>query len=72
MKTVESTVRRNPGVRDPHTKRTIKSVIWPPTDKEKIIPIACKFTKGILRNFEFWAYDPTMAEDVIVTEEQSI
>ncbi|MFS7998863.1 hypothetical protein Hanom_Chr12g01159031 [Helianthus anomalus] len=72
MKTAESTIRRNPGVRDPHTKRTVKCVIWPPTDKEKIIPITCKFTERILKNFHFWAYDPKMAKAVIVTQEQSI
>ncbi|MFS7986617.1 hypothetical protein Hanom_Chr11g01012451 [Helianthus anomalus] len=68
MKRAEPTVVRNPGVRDPLTKRTISSVIWPATDKEKIIPIAKKFEKGILKNFKFWAYDPRMAEAVIVTE----
>ncbi|KAJ0749929.1 hypothetical protein HanPSC8_Chr05g0203131 [Helianthus annuus] len=72
MKTAEPTIRRNPRVRDPHTKRTVKSVIWPTTDKEKISPISKKFEKGILRNFKFWAYDPKMAEAVIVTEEQAI
>ncbi|MFS7955715.1 hypothetical protein Hanom_Chr07g00645891 [Helianthus anomalus] len=72
MKTTEPTVRRNPGVRDPHTKRTVKSIIWPTTDKEKIIPLAKKFERGILKNFKFWAYDPKMAEAVIVTKEQSI
>ncbi|MFS7935257.1 hypothetical protein Hanom_Chr05g00401341 [Helianthus anomalus] len=72
MKTAEPTVFRNPGVRDPHTKRTTRSVIWPATDKEKIIPIAKKFEKGIPKNFKFWAYDPKMVESVIVTEEQSI
>ncbi|MFS7919541.1 hypothetical protein Hanom_Chr03g00213851 [Helianthus anomalus] len=72
MKTVESEIRRNPSVRDPFTKRTVKSVIWPPTDKEKIIPISRKFAKGILKNFNFWAYDPKMAEAAIVTEEQLI
>ncbi|KAJ0570236.1 hypothetical protein HanHA300_Chr05g0175751 [Helianthus annuus] len=60
MKTAESEIQRNPGVRDRFTKRTVKSVIWPPTDKEKIIP---------LTNLKFWAYDLKMAEAVIVTEE---
>ncbi|MFS7999318.1 hypothetical protein Hanom_Chr12g01164661 [Helianthus anomalus] len=72
MKTVVSTLRRNPGVRDAHTKRTVKSVIWPPNDKEKTIPIARKFAKGILKNLHFWACDPKMAETVTVTQEQSI
>ncbi|MFS7920002.1 hypothetical protein Hanom_Chr03g00219191 [Helianthus anomalus] len=53
MKTAEPTVRRNPGVRDPFNKITVKSIIWPPTDKDNIIPIAKKFEKGILRNFKF-------------------
>ncbi|MFS8008279.1 hypothetical protein Hanom_Chr14g01270811 [Helianthus anomalus] len=55
MKTVESEIRRNPGVCDPFTKRTVKSVIWPPTEKEKIIPISRKFESGILKNFKFRA-----------------
>ncbi|MFS7996622.1 hypothetical protein Hanom_Chr12g01132051 [Helianthus anomalus] len=67
MKTIEPTVVRNPGVRDPHTKRTMKSVIWPATNKEKIIPISRKFEKGILKSFKFCAYDPKMAEAMIVT-----
>ncbi|KAJ0804369.1 hypothetical protein HanPI659440_Chr02g0037241 [Helianthus annuus] len=72
MKTAEPTIRRNPGVRDPQNKRTVKSVIWPAIDKEKIIPIAKKYERGILRNLKFWAYDPKMVEAAIVTEEQSI
>ncbi|MFS7964893.1 hypothetical protein Hanom_Chr08g00755711 [Helianthus anomalus] len=72
MKTAEPTIKRNLGVRDPHTKRTTRSVIWPATDKEKIIPLAKKFERGILKNFKFWAHDPKMPEVVIVTEEQSI
>ncbi|MFS7997275.1 hypothetical protein Hanom_Chr12g01139771 [Helianthus anomalus] len=72
MKIAESDIRRNPGVRDPITKRTVKSVIWPPTNKEKIIPLARKFEKGILINFKFWACVLKMAEAVIVTNEQSI
>ncbi|MFS7912496.1 hypothetical protein Hanom_Chr02g00130621 [Helianthus anomalus] len=62
MKVVESYLRKNPGVRDPRTKLTINVVIWPPTDKEKIIPIAPKFAKGILNNFHLWAYDPKMVK----------
>ncbi|MFS8023724.1 hypothetical protein Hanom_Chr16g01454821 [Helianthus anomalus] len=67
MKTAEPTVRRNPGVRDSFTRRTSKSVIWPPTAKEKIISLTRKYKKGILRNFRFWAYDACLAEAVIVT-----
>ncbi|MFS8033825.1 hypothetical protein Hanom_Chr17g01574141 [Helianthus anomalus] len=50
----------------------IKTVIGPPTDKEKIIPVARKFAKEILKTFKFWAYDLKMANVVIVTEEHSI
>ncbi|MFS7968813.1 hypothetical protein Hanom_Chr09g00801921 [Helianthus anomalus] len=39
MKTTLPTVKRNPGVRDPHTKRTVMSVIWLATDEKKIILI---------------------------------
>ncbi|MFS8034477.1 hypothetical protein Hanom_Chr17g01581561 [Helianthus anomalus] len=72
LKTAEPTVRRNPGVRDSFTKRTVKSIIWTPTDNKNILPITKKFEKGILKTFKFWAYDPRIAEAVIVTEEQSI
>ncbi|MFS7907299.1 hypothetical protein Hanom_Chr01g00069561 [Helianthus anomalus] len=53
MKTAEPIVRRNPGVRDSFNRRTVKSIIWPPTDKEKIIPLTRKFEKGILKKFKF-------------------
>ncbi|KAJ0747508.1 hypothetical protein HanOQP8_Chr05g0190321 [Helianthus annuus] len=33
MKYAESFVKKNHGVRDPHTRRTIMTVIWLPTDK---------------------------------------
>ncbi|MFS8024485.1 hypothetical protein Hanom_Chr16g01463831 [Helianthus anomalus] len=53
MKTAEPIVRRNPGVRDSFTRRTVKSIIWHPTDKKKIIPLIRKFEKGILRKFNY-------------------
>ncbi|MFS7937185.1 hypothetical protein Hanom_Chr05g00424671 [Helianthus anomalus] len=71
MKVAKSYLKKSHGVRDPHTKRTIKTVIWSPTDKEKVIPVAPKFDKVVLKNIKFWAYDPKMAEAVIVTEENS-
>ncbi|MFS8008871.1 hypothetical protein Hanom_Chr14g01277991 [Helianthus anomalus] len=71
MKYVESSVKKNRGVRDPYAGRTIKTMIWPPTDKEKIIPTAPKFPNGVLKNFKFWAYDPKMGEAVVVTKESA-
>ncbi|MFS7984983.1 hypothetical protein Hanom_Chr11g00993021 [Helianthus anomalus] len=52
-----------------HDSDLINTVIWPPTDKEKAIPAAPKFPKGVLKKFKFWAYDPKMGDSVIVTEE---
>ncbi|MFS7966890.1 hypothetical protein Hanom_Chr09g00779271 [Helianthus anomalus] len=72
MKTAESEIRRNPGVREPFTKRNVKSIIWPPIEKEKIIPLSRKFEKGILKNLKFWEYDSKMVEAVLITEDQSI
>ncbi|MFS7985017.1 hypothetical protein Hanom_Chr11g00993391 [Helianthus anomalus] len=71
MKYAKSYVKKNRGVRDPYTGRTIKTVIWPSTKKEKIIPVAPKFPKGVLKNFQFWAYDPKMDETVIITIESA-
>ncbi|MFS8024360.1 hypothetical protein Hanom_Chr16g01462321 [Helianthus anomalus] len=71
MKVVESYLKKSCGVCYPHTKRTTRTVTWPLSDKEKIIPVARKFAKGILKTFQFWAYNPKMAEAVIVPKEQS-
>ncbi|MFS7929310.1 hypothetical protein Hanom_Chr04g00331011 [Helianthus anomalus] len=72
MKVAESYLKKSCGVRDPHTKQTIRTVIWPPTDKENVIPVAHKFSKGVLKNFQFQAYDPRMAEAAILMKENSI
>ncbi|MFS8021348.1 hypothetical protein Hanom_Chr16g01426361 [Helianthus anomalus] len=69
MKYAQSYLQKNRGVYDRHTGKTVKSVIWPPTEKEKIIPTTPKFPKGVLKNFKFWVYGPKMGEDVIVIEE---
>ncbi|MFS8004155.1 hypothetical protein Hanom_Chr13g01222351 [Helianthus anomalus] len=53
MKYAESSFKKNRGVRDSYTGRTIKTLIWPSTDKEKIILAAPKFPKGVLKNFKF-------------------
>ncbi|KAJ0597847.1 putative EF-Hand 1, calcium-binding protein [Helianthus annuus] len=55
MKYAKSFVKKNRGFRDPYTHRTIKTVIWPLIDKEKVIPAAPKFPKGVLKNFKFLA-----------------
>ncbi|MFS7954096.1 hypothetical protein Hanom_Chr07g00626301 [Helianthus anomalus] len=66
MKTAESEIRRNLGVCDPFTKRTIKSIIWPPTDKEKIIPLARKFLPN---SYDLMSFHE---EDILVLTNQQI
>ncbi|KAF5790600.1 hypothetical protein HanXRQr2_Chr09g0385121 [Helianthus annuus] len=43
------------GVRDPYTNKRMKIVSWPPTDKEKTIPLVKKIPKGALKSMHFWA-----------------
>ncbi|KAM0057389.1 hypothetical protein Hdeb2414_s0005g00157641 [Helianthus debilis subsp. tardiflorus] len=71
MKVVDLYLKKSHAVHDTHTKRTVRTVIWPPTDKEKLIPVARKFAKGILKNIQFWSYDLRMAEAMIVTKENT-
>ncbi|MFS7904724.1 hypothetical protein Hanom_Chr01g00039411 [Helianthus anomalus] len=54
------------GVRDPHTNKRMKIVSWPPTDKEKTIPLVKKIPKGALKTVHFWAYDARLGQAVIV------
>ncbi|MFS7899582.1 hypothetical protein Hanom_Chr00s066794g01787381 [Helianthus anomalus] len=72
MKTAESEIRRNPGVCDPFTKRTVKIRSGLQLTRRRSFPSLASLKKGILRNLRFWAYDPKMAEAVIVSEEKSI
>ncbi|MFS7989908.1 hypothetical protein Hanom_Chr11g01052441 [Helianthus anomalus] len=58
MMVAESYLKKSRGIRDPHTKRTARTIIWPSTNKEKVILVARKFVKGILKNFQFRANDP--------------
>ncbi|MFS8002394.1 hypothetical protein Hanom_Chr13g01201581 [Helianthus anomalus] len=58
MHTAESIVTpAAKGVRDPRTNKRMKIVSWPPTDKEKTIPLVKKNPKGALKTMHFWAYD---------------
>ncbi|MFS8013587.1 hypothetical protein Hanom_Chr14g01334711 [Helianthus anomalus] len=51
MHTAESITSSAKGVRDPRTNKRMKIISWPPTDKEKTIPLA---------------YDETLDQAVIV------
>ncbi|MFS7918582.1 hypothetical protein Hanom_Chr03g00202861 [Helianthus anomalus] len=53
MEYVDSYLKKNCAVYDKHMGRNVKTVIWPPTEKEKIVPAALKFPKGVLKNFKF-------------------
>ncbi|MFS7997000.1 hypothetical protein Hanom_Chr12g01136571 [Helianthus anomalus] len=62
MKYIMSSVKTNHGIRDTYTGRTMKTLIRPPIEKEKIITAAPKFLKDVLKNFKFLEYDPKIGE----------
>ena len=41
------------------------NVMWPPTNKEKIIPIVKPLADGYLREAQFWIYDEASTTAVI-------
>ncbi|MFS7927180.1 hypothetical protein Hanom_Chr04g00305941 [Helianthus anomalus] len=68
MRTAESFVKPVKGVRDPFTKKRMKIVHWPVTDKEKVIPLVKKIPKGALKSLHFWAYDECLGQAVFVCD----
>ena len=70
MQYAQSFLKKARGVRSATTRKIFKNVMWPPTTKEKTIPLPKPHPKGCLQKFNFWAYDPQMAEAIIVTEDQ--
>ncbi|KAJ0800218.1 hypothetical protein HanPI659440_Chr03g0100491 [Helianthus annuus] len=68
MHTVESIISSAKGVRDPHTNKGTKIVSWPPTDKEKTIPLVKKIPNGAQKTMRLWAYDETLGQAVIVCD----
>jgi hypothetical protein len=42
------------------SKRRMKIVKWPATNKQKQIPLVRKIPEGALKDMLFWAYDPVM------------
>ena len=65
FKTAASTVVELEGVRDGKTGKKFKNVMWPPTDKEKIIPIPRPLPDGSLREAIFWVYDDVTTTAVV-------
>ncbi|KAJ0700573.1 hypothetical protein HanOQP8_Chr10g0369331 [Helianthus annuus] len=71
MHTAESIVTpAAKGVRDPYTNKRMKIVSWPPTEKEKTIPLVKKIPKGALKTMNFWAYDEQLGQAVIVCDDE--
>ncbi|KAJ0810265.1 hypothetical protein HanPI659440_Chr01g0025111 [Helianthus annuus] len=68
MCTAESFVKPIKGVRDPFTKKRMKIVHWPVTDKEKTIPLVKKVPIGALKSLHFWAYDERLGQAVFVCD----
>ncbi|MFS7999320.1 hypothetical protein Hanom_Chr12g01164681 [Helianthus anomalus] len=71
MHTAESIVTpAEKRVRDPYTNKRMKIVSWPPTDKEKTIPLVRKIPKGALKSMHFWAYDDRLGQVVIACDDE--
>ncbi|MFS7937319.1 hypothetical protein Hanom_Chr05g00426221 [Helianthus anomalus] len=47
----------------------MKIVSWPPTDKEKTIPLGKKIPDGIMKTMHFWAYDEILGQALIVCDD---
>ncbi|KAJ0637328.1 hypothetical protein HanOQP8_Chr17g0672521 [Helianthus annuus] len=69
MHTAESILTPSLGVLDPRTNRRMKIVTWPPTNKEKTIPLVKKIPDGSLKTMHFWAYDETLGQALIVCDD---
>ncbi|KAF5805162.1 hypothetical protein HanXRQr2_Chr05g0205891 [Helianthus annuus] len=70
MHTAESIVTPAKGIRDPYTNKRMKIMSWPPTDKEKTIPLVKKIPKGALKTMHFRAYDERLGKVVIVCDDE--
>ncbi|MFS7984309.1 hypothetical protein Hanom_Chr11g00984971 [Helianthus anomalus] len=71
MKYAKTYLKRAPGVRNPDTGKPMKTVIWPPTQKDKRISLSKKFTKGCLKNLKFWLYDENMGEAILACDDNT-
>ncbi|KAL4592470.1 hypothetical protein LXL04_005466 [Taraxacum kok-saghyz] len=54
---------------DPRTNEPIFNVMWPPTEKVRLIPISSPFPENTLHDMLFWAFDET---DYLWFREQDI
>ncbi|KAK1430098.1 hypothetical protein QVD17_12608 [Tagetes erecta] len=66
MVTAASGVRTHKDVVDPSTGEPLKIVMWPPTQKAKVIPLPVNLHDGSLSAFKYWCYDLVQSEVVIV------
>ena len=66
MVTAASGVRTHKDVIDPSTGKPLKTVVWPPTQKAKVIPLPADLHDGSLSDFKYWCYDPVQSEAIIV------
>lgn len=64
-KTVESFIKSFLNVLDPKTNEPIKTVMWPPTNQVRRIPIVQNFRDGLIRSMLYWVYDETIASAII-------
>ncbi|MFS7935281.1 hypothetical protein Hanom_Chr05g00401631 [Helianthus anomalus] len=69
MKTKESILKPAPSVSDPRTHMRMKTVVWPPTDKEKIISLVKKIQEGGLNNLHLWVYDESVGQVLMVCDD---
>jgi hypothetical protein len=71
FRTAKARITRIQGILD-ENGNTYTHVMWPPTKKEKVIPMAKPLPDGSLRTIEFWVYDSKSFEAVIKIEKNCI
>ena len=69
--TAKPRITRIPGLLD-ENGNTYTHVMWPPTNKENVIPIARPLADGSLRTIKFWVYDHNSLTAVIKLSKNQI
>lgn len=65
MKTAKSIIKIYPKVINPKTGRPYRTVMWPPTNQVRQIPVLQNFRDKSLENMLYWIYDETTATAII-------
>ncbi|KAJ0788354.1 hypothetical protein HanPI659440_Chr05g0190741 [Helianthus annuus] len=68
MKLAKSFPLEHEDVLDPATNKPFTTVMWPPTKQSKIVPLWKELPDNSLKDLQFWMYDPTTGQAVIMCE----